>query len=178
MSNSTKVPRAKFLGIDGLSCFISICKFGSFKNPFVKITSLSKLYFRFRRLILLVQMKNVIFMNFDSSTNSWKLWRWVRLDLIPTMRDQHHQHKSSHKCCEWVDGKSVETEATTWWEFPNGGKVIVGQILVSEEINKIQKSRFWESQSGIQVGELTIWVRSFDIEKLSQSLPGLLVPRE
>ena len=30
------------------SCFISICKFGSFKNPFATITSLSELYFRFR----------------------------------------------------------------------------------------------------------------------------------
>ena len=36
--------------------FTSICKFSSFKNPFATITSLSKLYFRFRRFILLVQM--------------------------------------------------------------------------------------------------------------------------
>ena len=39
------------------SCFSSICKFGSFKNPFATIISLSEIYFRFRRLILLVQMK-------------------------------------------------------------------------------------------------------------------------
>ena len=39
------------------SCFISICKFGSFKNPFAMITSLSKLSFRFRIFILLVQPK-------------------------------------------------------------------------------------------------------------------------
>ena len=37
------------------SCFISICKFGRFKNPFASITSLSELYFRNRRFILLVQ---------------------------------------------------------------------------------------------------------------------------
>ena len=30
---------------DGLFCFISICKFGSFKTPFAKGTSLSELYF-------------------------------------------------------------------------------------------------------------------------------------
>ena len=36
------------------SCFISICKFGSFNNPFATITSLPELYFRFRRFILLV----------------------------------------------------------------------------------------------------------------------------
>ena len=42
---------------DRLFCFSSICKFGSFKNPFTMITSLPELYFRFRRLILLVQTK-------------------------------------------------------------------------------------------------------------------------
>ena len=31
------------------SCFISICKFASFKNPFATITRLSELSFRFRR---------------------------------------------------------------------------------------------------------------------------------
>ena len=40
--------------------FSGVCKFGSFKNPFAIITSLSELYFRFRRFILLVQMKKVI----------------------------------------------------------------------------------------------------------------------
>ena len=34
------------------------------------------------------------------------------------------------------DGKSMETEATTWSEFLDGGKAIVEQILASEEINK------------------------------------------
>ena len=38
-------------------CISSICKFGSFKNPFPTITSLPELYFGFRRFILLVQMK-------------------------------------------------------------------------------------------------------------------------
>ena len=69
------------------SCFISICKFGSFKNPFATITSLSELYFRFRRFILLVQTKKVISMNYGRCTRDWKPWRWMRLDLILTMRD-------------------------------------------------------------------------------------------
>ena len=59
----------KFLGSDGLFCFSSICKFGSFKNPFATITSLSELYFRFRRFILLVQTKKVISMNYGSGTS-------------------------------------------------------------------------------------------------------------
>ena len=57
----------------------------SFNNPFATLTSLSELYFRFRILILLVQMKNVISMSYGSSTNSWKPWRSMRLDLILTM---------------------------------------------------------------------------------------------
>ena len=61
IGNSPKVPRTKFLGSDGLFCFLSICKFGSFKNPFS--------------------------MNYRSSTSSWKQWRWVKIDLILSMRD-------------------------------------------------------------------------------------------
>ena len=30
----------------------------------------------------------------------------------------------------------METETTTWLEFPNGQKAILEQILASEEINK------------------------------------------
>ena len=60
------VPRAKFLGSDRLFSFISICKFDSFKNPFASTTSLSELYFRFRRFILLVKMKKVISMSYGS----------------------------------------------------------------------------------------------------------------
>ena len=37
--------------------------------------------------------------------------------------------------CEY-DGKSMETETTTWSEFPIGGKAIEEKILASEEINK------------------------------------------
>ena len=57
ISNSPKVSRAKFLRSNGIFCFISIWKFGSFKNSFATITSLSELYFRIRRFILLVQTK-------------------------------------------------------------------------------------------------------------------------
>ena len=79
----------KFLESNRLFCFISTCKFGSFKNPFATITSLSELYFRFRRFILLVQTRKMISMNYGSCTSSWKPVRWVRLDLILTRRDIH-----------------------------------------------------------------------------------------
>ena len=48
-------------------CFISICKLGSFNNPFALITSMSELYFRFSRFVLLMQRKKVISMNYGSS---------------------------------------------------------------------------------------------------------------
>ena len=65
------------------------------------------------------------------------------------------------------DGTSMETETATWLEFPNGGKAIVEQILASGERNKSRrvgeslKRTLSQSQSGIQVGKLTIWVGSF-----------------
>ena len=86
ISNSPKVTRAKFLGSNGLFCFISICKFGSFKNPFTTIASLSELFRRFKRVNLLAQIKKMISMNYGS-LSSWKPWRWVRLDLILSMSD-------------------------------------------------------------------------------------------
>ena len=58
-------------------------------------------------------------------------------------------------CCE-CDRKSMETETATLSEFPNGGKAIVEQILVSEERNKSRRAGLSESQSRIQVGKWTI----------------------
>ena len=57
------------------------------------------------------------------------------------------------------DGKSMDTETTTWSEFLNEGKAIKEQILASEERNKYKTARLGESKLGIQVGKLTIWVR-------------------
>ena len=68
--------------------------------------------------------------------------------------------------CFEFDGRSMEAETTTWSEFLNGGKAIVEEILVSGKRNKSKRAELWESQSGIQVGKLTILVRSFEIEKL------------
>ena len=64
--------------------------------------------------------------------------------------------------CEY-DGKSMETETTTWSEFHNGRKAIVQQILASEERRKSKRAGLWESQSGFHVGKLTTSVRLFEI---------------
>ena len=63
--------------------------------------------------------------------------------------------------CEF-DGKSMGTE-TTWSEFPNERKAIVEQTL---ERKKSKRAGLQESQSGIRIGNSTIWVRSFEIGKL------------
>ena len=44
----------------------------------------------------------------------------------------------------------METETTTWSDFPNGRKASVEQILALEEKNKSIRAGLWESQSGIQ----------------------------
>ena len=72
-----------------------------------------------------------------------------------------------------IDGKSVETDKTTWSEFSNGQKAIIEQIPTSEQRNKSKRPLLGDSQSEIQDGKLTIWVTSF--EKLQKSSPGLLV---
>ena len=54
---------------------------------FATITSLSELYFRCRRFILLVQTNKVISVNYGSSLSSQKPWRLVRFDLILRMRN-------------------------------------------------------------------------------------------
>ena len=70
-------------------------------------------------------------------------------------------------------GKPMETETTTWSEFPNGGKAIAEQILASEEINTKEQDCASHGQGSSR--KVNIWVSSFEIEKLWQSSPGLSV---
>ena len=71
----------------------------------------------------------------------------------------------------------METGATTWSEFPNEWKANVEeQLLAPEEINKYKRAGLWESQSGIRVGKLTNWARSF--KNYNRVLPGLPVTLE
>ena len=67
----------------------------------------------------------------------------------------------------WIWWKVNENwEKITWSEFINKGKAILEKILASQEINKSEGAGLWESQSGVWVGKLTIWVRLFEVEKL------------
>ena len=63
----------------------------------------------------------------------------------------------------------MENKSTTWSEIPNEGKDITKQKLASEERKKFKRAGLRESQSTIQVGKLTMWVRSFEKEKFLES---------
>ena len=59
-----------------------------------------------------------------------------------------NQHENSHKLCNKMGDpvlNLMETETTTWSEFPNGGKAVVEQILESEERNP--KEQDYENHS-------------------------------
>ena len=45
---------------------------------------------------------------------------------------------------------------------------IAEQILASEERNNSKRAELWESQTGMQVGKLTIWIRSSAIENCNR----------
>ena len=45
-----------------------------------------------------------------------------------------------------IDGKSVETDKTTWSEFSNGQKAIIEQIPTSEQRNKSKRPLLRDSQ--------------------------------
>ena len=64
--------------------------------------------------------------------------------------------------CEF-DEKSIRLKQQ---HDQNGGKVIVKQILASEERNTSKRIALWELESGIRVWKLTILVKSFETEKL------------
>ena len=112
------------------TCFISICDFSSF-NSFVTITSLSKLYCRFRRFILLVQRKKVISMSCNSWTSSWKPWKWVRLDLILTMRDIYTNSNLNPQTKFTSSSRSSQFKGILLWSI---SQIIMKTILISTRI--------------------------------------------
>ena len=96
-------------------------------------------------------------------------------NLANDRENRSNQDENSHKLCDKTDTpksrcefdeKSMETETATWSDFPNRGKVIVKQILAPEETNKSKRAGLWVSQSVIRVGNVTIWIKLFEIKKL------------
>ena len=123
----------------------------------------------------------------DERCLTWYLW-WEKYTSIPTWTNSQNSlaaaealilkilsHGTSLKWSQrpfsmrivisyWWNSfefnrKSMETETTTWSKFLNEEKPIVEQILASKERSKSKRAGLWESQAGIRVGKLTIWVR-------------------
>ena len=181
--------RAKFLGSNGLFGFISICKFGSFKNLVTTITSLSEFYFRRRRFILLVQTKKVI----SVSLIWYFLWgiytsipTWIHSQNLLAAAETPSLKISPPWNISQMFTKTISISLRIfisymmkrgillwiWWKF-NGNwdhsMIRISQWRESHSRTntnikkKSKRAGLWESKSGIQVGELTIWVRSFEI---------------
>ena len=112
-------PKAKSLESDEFFCFISICKFGSFKNPFATIASLSELYFIFKRkneksnfYELWQQHKQLktMEMRLDLIYEGWG-WRWGIHTSIPTWTDS----QNSQAAAEALSLKISSHETSLIW---------------------------------------------------------------
>ena len=114
-----KVATTTFLGSNRLFCFININRFGSFKNLFATITSLSELNFRCR-FIVGTNRRSIIY----------ELWQHDK--QLKTMEMNAISCAMKRGIPFGFEGQSMETEITTRSEFPNGGKATVEKILASE----------------------------------------------
>ena len=175
------------------------------RTNFATITSLSELYFRYRRFILLVQTENVISMNCGSSSSKWKPWRWARLDLILMMGDIYinsnlnplTKFTNTSKSTEFRDilswnicqmimktipvsydktGYSVVNLTESQWKW---GQNMIG-ISQFRESHIRTNTSIWRNKS-IQKSKtvrVTVWYPSRKVNHLSESSPGLAIPSE
>ena len=84
-------------------------------------------------------------------------------------KDHLNQHKNSNKQCDETEHPVVNLMESQWKlrQQLDQNFLIEGKPLYNKYRRKKSKSAgLWQSQSRIQVGKLTMWVRSFEIEKL------------
>ena len=93
------------MGSNRRFCFISISRFGSFKNSFATITSMFEFQFRYRRFILLIQANEEISLSYGTSKRNWKPWNKAWPDIyderyifINSNLDQLTKVSTSSKC--------------------------------------------------------------------------------
>ena len=132
------------------------------------------------------------YLNFfsDSEDLLIKPWRWVRFDLILTMRDIYIISKY---ILPWnisqIITKTIPISMRTvinyvmkpgillwvYWKVNGNWDNMIRMSQWRESQCRIntcvrrnisERVGLWKSQSGIQVGKITIWRRSFEIEKL------------
>ena len=92
IGNLPKVPRANFLGSDELFCFISICKFGSFKNAFEKpCTKTKRVIDRGKRSKTLNEVKPIE--NISKNLQSFLKIRPVQKEVLPLHKLGDHAYE-------------------------------------------------------------------------------------
>ena len=69
--------------------------------------------------------------------------------LLSDGKDYPNYHKNSHKLYSEMVHPLLSLIESQLPEFPNRGKAILEQILVSQEINKSKRAGLLEPQSGI-----------------------------
>ena len=140
-------------------------------------------------------------MNYGSSTSRWKPWRWMRLDLTFPMRDIYiisnlnplTKFTSSRRSTEFKDILPWNISQMITKIIPISTRIVISYVrkrgillLIWWEVNwnwdeyQCQKKEIhpkeqnYENQSGIWVGTLTIWVKSFEIE-FSKSISSIRI---
>ena len=91
---------------------------------------------------------------------------YINIKIIPISTRIVISHVMKWGILFWVYWKVNGNWDNNLIRIPNWGKAIAEQIVASEEISKSKRAGLWESQSGYQVGKLTVWVRSADQENI------------
>ena len=144
------------------------------QEPFCK-DYLRELCFRIRRFILLVQTKIVISMDYGSSTRSWKPWRWMRLDLIFSMRDIYINSNLNLLTKFPTSNRSTKLKDILPW---NISQVIMKTIPISTRIfisYAIKRASHCESDGKSMETETANMIR---ISQYRESLVGQILALE
>ena len=94
-------------------------------------------------LILLVQTKKMISMNYSSSTSGWKAWRWVMLDLIFMVKDHasipNWTHSQNSLAAAEAPSLKIFSHGTSpkWWCRPKL------KLTEPKKLAKLTEHVFW-----------------------------------
>ena len=83
------------------------------------------------------KQKKVISMNYDSSTSSWKPWRWMRLDLIFSVRDIYINSNLNRLTKFTSSSRSTKSKDILPWNIsqmitntiPNRSRIVISYVM-------------------------------------------------
>ena len=114
---------------------LAYAKLAASRTPLQRLLALSELYFRFGRFMLLKQAADNHAA--ESSTSSWKPWRWVRFDLILKMRDIYISSSLNPLTKFTSSSRSTEFEDILVWNIfqmatktiPISSRIIISYVM-------------------------------------------------